>query len=146
MSGFSIPKPEGKLTAIKLVKYLEEVGKNWTEEDQRYFGPFNDLEIGVMHKSGIGTSIVSGGEGGYGITIMPDTKMPTQESEFEQYTIKFEDREEFEKVLELNHLATDIGYCNMMLFYSNQDERDLIVEELVRDNYRISWSYLWQKN
>lgn len=56
---------------------------------------------------------------------------------FKTYTIKFENEEEFEKVLEQDHMAIDIGYSDMVLVYSNEDERDEVALKLENMNYQI---------
>ncbi len=45
---------------------------------------------------------------------------------FQVYLICFSDRTEFDKAMELNHLAVDIGHSDMVLVYDNEVLRDEI--------------------
>ena len=46
---------------------------------------------------------------------------------FKTYKIKFGDRREFEDACELNNLADDIGYSDMIFTYSKKFMRDRFV-------------------
>lgn len=43
---------------------------------------------------------------------------------FKTYKIYFKDRKEFNKAVDMNNLADDIGYADMILTYSNEFLRD----------------------
>lgn len=49
MSAMRIEAPKGVLTVGKLLDYLEEMQKSWTEEDSKYMGDFRNQRIYTPH-------------------------------------------------------------------------------------------------
>lgn len=43
---------------------------------------------------------------------------------FKTFRIRFKDRDVFNEALEMNHLADDVGYSDMVLVYTNEFFRD----------------------